>query len=78
MNNKNIINGIMEIVNEDSSVTFIPEDGCTQDEKKLFDEFREEYPNGKPFPEPPVVNLTPSDSERISALEDAVSILMGV
>lgn len=35
------------ITNEDNSITCIPEEGCTLEEKALFNEFRTEYPDGK-------------------------------
>lgn len=41
-------NNILIIVNDDGSIQCIPEEGATQDELALFEEFRQVYPEGKP------------------------------
>lgn len=46
----NLVNGMLIITNDDGSIQCIPEDGATEDEKAMFDEFRQAYPNGKPQP----------------------------
>ncbi|WP_315065871.1 hypothetical protein [uncultured Clostridium sp.] len=44
----NLRDGVLIIQNADDSITCIPEDGATEDEKAMFTEFRQAYPNGKP------------------------------
>lgn len=52
------------IQNEDGSITCIPQDGCTSKEQALFDEFKVEYPNGKPI----VVSLEDTLTQKILEL----------
>lgn len=74
----NLNNGVLIINNDDGSITIIPEEGATIEEQVLFAEFRAEYPEGKPVIEVEPQTIAPTDAERIQALEDALSILMGV
>ena len=52
------------IQNEDGSITCIPEEGATIKEQALFNEFRGEYPNGKPI----VVSLEDTQALKIDEL----------
>lgn len=69
---------VLIIQNDDGSITCIPEDGATESEKVMFVEFRAKYPNGKPVPTVGPQTPVPTDSDRITALESALSALMGV
>jgi len=60
------------ITNDDGSITCIPQEGCNSEEKAMFDEFRGEYPNGKPIvpiePQEPVPTELEVQAELINNL----------
>lgn len=56
-----LINNTLIITNDDGSIQCIPEDGATEDEKAMFDEFRQAYPDGKPAP--PIEPQTPQPTQ---------------
>lgn len=49
-NKTDLLNNILIINNDDGETICIPEEECTVEEAKLFEEFRTIYPNGKPIP----------------------------
>lgn len=58
---------VLIIANDDGSIQCIPEDGATEDEKAMFDEFRQAYPDGKPQP---VIEPQPSQQTEEDYLLD--------
>lgn len=69
---------VLIIQNEDGSITCIPREGATSDELELFSEFETAFPDGKPVLEIEPSTPIPTEAERIQALEDAITMLMGV
>jgi len=63
------------ITNDDGSITCIPEEGCTADEKAMFDEFRVEYPDGKPQPVVEQQPLVPSQEDYLLDLDYRLSLI---
>ena len=60
------------IVQTEEGIKFIPEEGATEEEKALFEEFRAVYPNGKPQPEITPQEPQPTETEILKAqLEEA-------
>ena len=65
-----LIENVLIIQNEDGSITCIPEQDCTLEEKELFDAFREAFPNGKPIPPvEPTIDTPIIDEEKVMLME---------
>jgi hypothetical protein len=68
--------GALMITNADGKIDIIPEEGATETEKLLFEEFRTAYPNGKPVSQVEQQVPQPTEMEllkhQISHLEDYI------
>jgi hypothetical protein len=74
-----LIDGTLIIQNIDNSIVCIPEENCTEEEQALFDEFRAEYPNGKPIipiePQEPIPTDIEILQQQLKNQQDIISSL---
>lgn len=75
LNKTDLKEEILIIQNDDGSIQCIPEDGATADEKMLFEEFRQAFPNGKPVQKNNIIPIVdPVDEEKVAMAKAIIDL----
>ncbi|MDF2800216.1 MAG: hypothetical protein K0S61_119 [Anaerocolumna sp.] len=73
LSNVNIIDNTL-IIQLDGEIKITPEELANEEERELFKEWRELYPDGKPTSEEPIYVEEPVDWEKVAMAEAIIDL----